>query len=93
MTRIEIAESGQLYSHCGTAAPAIHLAWFMGATRVILAGIDGTDGHAKCLQQYYTQRPTRGGLGYMTSRGDATETAAALHLEIDDRSNITLEAR
>jgi len=91
MTRDELADSGELYSHCGTAAPAIHAAWLMGCTRVILAGIDGTDGHAKCLQQYYTAKPTRGGLGYMTSRGDAIETAEALRLEIDDRSNIPTE--
>jgi hypothetical protein len=86
MTRTEIAECGELYSHCGTAAPAIHAAWFMGCTRIILTGIDGTDGHAACLEPYYTQRPRKGGLGYMTSRGDAIETAAALNMEIDDRS-------
>lgn len=92
LTRPELAQRGELYSHCGTAAPAIHAAWLMGCTRVILAGIDGTDGHAKSLQQWYTAKPTRGGLGYMTSRGDAIETAATLKLEIDDRS-MAMETR
>lgn len=85
MTREQCARGGYLYQHCGTAAPAIFLAWLMGARRVVLVGCDGTDGYAKRLRQFY-DKPAKGGLGYMTARGDAMFVAERLGMEIVDRS-------
>lgn len=83
MDRDALAEAGQLYAHCGTAAPAVHLAWLMGAAGVRLVGVDGTDGHADLLAHYYTDRPRKGGLGYMTARGDAELVAERLKIDAE----------
>jgi len=70
LSRDEVADIGALYVECGSAAPAAHLAWFMGADMIRFVGLDGGHQRAKCLQQYY-DTPSRGGWGYgmMTSSG------------------------
>jgi len=85
LDRQTLAERGWLYARAGTAAPAVHLAWLMGASRVVLAGIDGTDGYAGQVQHWYAQR-RRGGFGYGQAREDALMAANALGIEIEDRS-------
>jgi len=85
MGRQELGERGMLYARAGTAAPAVHLAWLMGAERVVLAGVDGTDGYSKHVIRWY-ESPRRGGFGYGVAREDALEYAAVLGMEIEDRS-------
>jgi hypothetical protein len=84
-----LAARGWLYARAGTAAPAIHLAWLMGASRVILAGVDGTDGYAGHVRHWYRQT-RRGGFGYGQAREDALNAAAALGMPIEDRSALEL---
>jgi len=46
----EVAEREILYTCCGTATPAAHLAWFMGAAEVAIAGCDGGADYAQCVK-------------------------------------------
>jgi hypothetical protein len=63
MSRDQIAQVGQLYQFCGTGSTAVHLAWYMGAGRIVLAGLDGGAGHAKRLDEFY-DAPIPGAPGY-----------------------------
>jgi len=64
-TRQEVADRNVLWTWSGSAGPAVHLAWFMGAAEIMLVGCDGTDGHAERLARYYeTGARSRGGFGY-----------------------------
>ena len=67
LTRDELVDRRVLYTWCGSAGPAVHLAWLMGASKILLAGIDGTDGHAEQLTGYY-EKMRRGGFGYAPSK-------------------------
>jgi len=62
-TREQLADSGMLYTWSGSAGPAVHLAWFMGAKDVVLVGCDGEQGHAGALDALYT-KDKPGGFGY-----------------------------
>ena len=83
--RDRVIAANQLYCYTGTAAPAIHLARVLGARKVILVGIDGTDGHGPQVAQWY-DKPTRGGFGYAMSRQEAIDTASMLGMEVEDLS-------
>lgn len=85
MPREDIARSNTLHQFAGTGAPAVHLAWLMGARKVILAGLDGTDGYAKRLAEFY-DKPALGGFGYAAARIDTEDVISALKLEYEDRS-------
>ena len=63
LSRQELVKRQVLWSWAGSAGPAVHLAWLMGASSVILAGCDGADGHARCLDEYYVEK-RHGGFGY-----------------------------
>ena len=69
---------------------AIHLAWLMGAERIVLAGIDGTDGYAARVRGQYDS-DARGGFGYGQSKVSALETAESLGLPVRDLSLESLE--
>ena len=84
-TREQVAMFNTLYMFAGTASPAIHLAWLMGASKIIIAGCDGSDGYASRLQQFYDQ-PARGGFGYMAAKADAVNIINRLGIECEDRS-------
>jgi len=56
-SREVIALNALLYSFSGTAAIAAHLAWLMGCTDVVLVGCDGDGTTAKCLSQWYDDKP------------------------------------
>ncbi len=83
--REEIARRGDLYTYAGSGCTAIHAAWYMGAKRSVLVGLDGSDGHAVCLDQWYDS-PVRGGLGYVPARDCMLEAASKLGLTIVDTS-------
>ncbi len=40
--RDKISADNSLYAFCGTATTAVHLAYYLGAKKIILVGIDGT---------------------------------------------------
>lgn len=80
MTREEVAEADALFLYTGTAGTAIHLAWFMGAKGIIVAGLDGSDGYASRLSQFY-DKPGRGGLGYQPALESALDVCKTLGLE------------
>lgn len=86
LNRDELAEAGTLHMWTGTASPAVHLAWFLGAVRVNLVGIDGTRGWAQKLSHLYTNQAAGDGQGYGDSRARALDTARRLRLHIEDRS-------
>ncbi len=78
-TRDEIAESGRLFQECGTGAIAAHLAWYLGASKVILVGLDGSPGHAKRLAHLYDHR-VGSTLGYALARQCLMRTLDTLNL-------------
>jgi len=80
-TRDELASRGELYTYAGSGCTAVHAAWYMGARRVVLIGLDGRDGYARCLWRWY-DRPARGGFGYGMARECLLETAQKLDMEI-----------
>ncbi len=83
MDREQLALTNNLYQYCGTSAPAVHLAWFMGAASVNLIGCDGTDGYAERLSPFYKKKK-RGGLGYKMARASAANVINALNIEIKE---------
>ncbi len=87
-TRDEIAVSGRLFQQFGTGATAAHLAWYLGASRVILAGLDGTPGHAKRLEHLYDNR--RGSdVAYAMAGNCLKRTLKALNLPSEERRAVT----
>ena len=83
--RQAVIDSNMLYCYTGTAAPAVHLAWVLGASKVKLVGIDGTDGHGPQVAHWYAT-PMRGGFAYAKSRQEAIDTASMLGMEVEDLS-------
>ena len=86
LTREQVVAGDRLYTFCGSAMTAIHLAWVMGAREVLLAGIDGTDGYAPACRTHYGDRDAKGGFGYGQAKVCALDTAAALGLPLRDLS-------
>lgn len=85
LSREELASTGQLYQYSGTGATAIHLAWYMGASSVTLCGLDGGDGFAKRLSQFYTKQQ-RGGFGYWMAREQVILVSRVLKMKVEDLS-------
>lgn len=81
--RHALARDGHLHTYSGSGCTAIHAAWYMGASRAVLVGLDGADGYATCLAQWY-DKPARGGFGYYMAREAAEETAEALNFQVGD---------
>ncbi len=79
------ADMNTLYAEAGTACTAVHAAWIMGAKRVVLAGIDGTDGYADRVIQWYT-KPHRGGFGYGMAKECTLDVIERLGLDYEDLS-------
>jgi hypothetical protein len=50
LTRERVRDSRFLAAASSTAQPAVHLAWYMGCTSLLLVGIDGGGGHAKRIR-------------------------------------------
>ena len=78
-----VAQYGHLYTFCGSGCTAVHAAWYLGAVRCRLVGLDGGDGYARCLAQWY-DRPGRGGAGYVVARCALEECAESLDINIED---------
>jgi len=66
--REEVGVIGQLYERIGSAATAMHLAWYLGCERVVLAGIDGgkAGGVARRVAHWYEPMAATG--DYETAR-------------------------
>lgn len=79
--RDRVCSDDFLYVECGSAAPATHLAWLMGAAAVRYVGLDGGRGRAACLQRFYGE-PEMPGFGYSMSTSCAYEVADALGLTV-----------
>lgn len=82
MTRDQIAEAGALYQFAGTGCTAIHFAWYLGAPKVRLAGLDGGDGYAKRLARFY-DKDKRGGSGYELAQQSVRKVLDVLKLEVE----------
>lgn len=84
-SRAAIAHHGILYEFCGTATMAAHLAWYLGAVRVVLVGIDGTAGRASCVQGFYRYQGAES-QGYDRIRKSVLNVLKANGLTFDDYS-------
>lgn len=82
LSRDEIADLGELWMFSGTGGTAVHLAWYLGASKLVLAGLDGADGYAKRLRHLYNENK-KGGNGYSFANECARKAIAALGLEIE----------
>ncbi len=89
-TRGQIGRLNTLFTYAGTGCTAVHLAWLMGAARVVIVGIDGTDGYADRVIQWY-DKPKRGGFGYAMSKECTLDTAGRLDIELVDFSEVNNE--
>lgn len=49
-TRDELASMTCLHGAMSSADPAVHLAWYLGCTEVLLVGIDGGSGRAQAME-------------------------------------------
>ncbi len=49
LSREQIAETGCLWYATSSAHPALHFAWYLGCTSVLLVGMDGRGGRAQSL--------------------------------------------
>jgi hypothetical protein len=83
LNRGQLAQLGQLYGRIGAAAPAVHLAWYLGCERVVLAGIDGTTGQAGCVQRFYGNQESS---DYSTAKKYALKAAQILGMDVIDLS-------
>jgi hypothetical protein len=79
-TRKQLAASRDLWTWAGSAGTAVHLAWFMGASRVVLAGCDGGHGHARRLDAYYGEA-RKDGFGYRPAHDCMMRALEALHID------------
>lgn len=83
-TRDEVAERNILHTATGSTCPAMHLAWFMGAAAVVLCGIDGKRGHARCTKKLRGDWPDPK-RGYSPHLVHALAAARALNLPVTRR--------
>ena len=79
-SRDRLAESGNLFTYCGSGCTAVHAAWYMGAEKIIMVGFDAGDGYAKRLRQWY-DKPARGGFGYVMAHIWLKETIERLKIK------------
>jgi hypothetical protein len=82
MSREEIATAGALYQLAGTGCTALHFAWYLGASKVRVAGLDGGDGYAKRLRQFY-DKDRKGGSGYEMAMQAVRKVISAKGLEVE----------
>jgi hypothetical protein len=78
--REDVAVTG-LYERIGSAATAIHLAWYLGCERVVLAGIDGGGGIARRVERFYGPRAVTQDY-YDTGRRWAVQAAERLGMQV-----------
>ncbi len=83
LTRDQVAEYGRLFTYAGSGATAVHAAWYMGAASMVLVGLDGGDGYAECLSEWY-EKKARGGFGYVEQRKIMEETIRRLGVKAVD---------
>lgn len=56
-TRDEIARYHRLYCASSSLHPAIHLAWYLGASDVVLVGVDGSGGRCRLTEATPGRQP------------------------------------
>ena len=57
-TRSQVATTRYLTAASSSAQPAIHLAWYMGCTSLMLIGVDGKGGYAKTIGKEFGRSPS-----------------------------------
>lgn len=76
--RDEAVRLNELYHCYGTATPAAHLCWLMGAAKVIMAGMDGTAGYAPSIAARYGKTGTARAEGHRLSTQSAERVLRVL---------------
>jgi hypothetical protein len=77
LTREQVSARSELYERIGSAASALHLCWYLGASQVMTCGIDGGVHQADAVARHY--RPNELG-DYDTSRRYMLKAAGLLGL-------------
>lgn len=85
LSRDKLARLGGLFTYAGSGATAAHAAFYMGAAQLVLVGLDGGDGYAQRLSEWY-DKPAKGGFGYVAQREILEETIKRLGIPAADYS-------